>query len=119
MRRREFIKLIGGAVTTGPIAAHAQQPQRMRRIGVLMGAADDSEGQARARSFEQALNQLGWMAGQSVRIDYRWDARDDPQQARLYAAELVGLAPDAIVSQGSQNSEAVSKRNAHHSDYLR
>jgi putative tryptophan/tyrosine transport system substrate-binding protein len=108
MRRREFITVLGGAAAW-PFAARAQQLQRMRRIGILMGASNDSQGQARAKSFEQALDQLGWMVGQNVLIDYRWSARDDPQQARLYAAELIALAPDAIVPQGSQNSEAVLK----------
>jgi len=109
MQRREFITLFGGAAATWPIGARAQQPERVRRIGVLMGAANDSEGQARARTFEQALDRFGWILGRNIRIDYRWGARDDPQQARMYAAQLIALAPDAIVPQGSQNSEALAQ----------
>lgn len=109
MKRREFIALISGTVAAWPLSARAQQLQRTRRIGVLMGAANDSQGQALAKSFEQALDQLGWIIGKNVLIDYRWGARDDPQKARLYAAELIALAPDAIVPQGSQNSEALLK----------
>jgi putative tryptophan/tyrosine transport system substrate-binding protein len=109
VRRRDFITLVGGTAIAWPRSVRAQQLQRMRRIGVLMGAANDSVGQDRARSFEQALDRLGWIIGQNVLIDYRWGARDDPQQARIYAAELVALAPDALVPQGSQNSEALLK----------
>jgi putative ABC transport system substrate-binding protein len=108
-RRREFIALLGGAAATWPLAARAQQPDQVRRIGVLMGAANDSEGQARARTFEQGLNRLGWMIGRNLRINYRWGARDNPQQARSYAAELIALAPNVVVTQGSQNSEALLK----------
>jgi hypothetical protein len=81
----------------------------VRRIGVLLGAANDSEGQARARNFQQGLDRLGWMIGRNLRIDYRWGARDNPQQARSYAAELIALAPNVVVTQGSQNSEALLK----------
>jgi putative tryptophan/tyrosine transport system substrate-binding protein len=109
MRRRDFITLVGSTAVVWPLSARAQQLQRVRRIGVLMGAANDSQGQARARSFEEALDRFGWIMGQNVLIDYRWGARDDPQKARLYAAELIALAPDAIVPQGSQNSEALLK----------
>jgi len=109
MRRRDFITLVGGVTAGWPLAVRAQQPERVRRIGVLMGAANDLQGQARARSFEQALDRLGWIIGQNVLIDYRWGARDNPQQAGLYAAELIALSPDAIVPQGSQNSEALAK----------
>ena len=84
--RREVITLLGGAAAAWPLAARAQQAERVRRIGILMGAANDSVGQARARTFEQALNLLGWETGRNVRIDYRWGARDNPEQARAYAA---------------------------------
>ena len=71
MRRREFITLLGGAAVAWPLAARAQQPERMRRIGVLMNlAADDPEGQARLAAFLQGLQQLGWTDGRNVRIDY-------------------------------------------------
>jgi putative ABC transport system substrate-binding protein len=100
MKRRDFITLLGGAVAW-PLAAHAQQPERMRRIGVLIPyAADDPEGQARIAAFLQGLQQLGWTEGRNVRIDYRWSA-GDADRARRYAAELVALAPDVILASGT------------------
>jgi ABC-type uncharacterized transport system substrate-binding protein len=108
VKRREFIVLLGGAAAW-PLAARAQQPERMRRIGILMGAAKDSEGQDRAKTFEQGIDRLGWATGRNIQIDYRWGARDNPDQARTYAAELVAMAPDLILAQGSQNSEALVK----------
>ena len=100
MRRREFITLLGGAAAW-PLAARAQQPERVRRIGVLMNlAADDPEGQARIAAFLQELQQLGWTDGRNVRIEYRW-AAGDAERIRKYAAELVALAPDVILAPGS------------------
>jgi putative ABC transport system substrate-binding protein len=100
MRRREFIALIGGAAAWS-LAARAQQPERIRRIGVLMpGTADDAEYQARMAAFLQGLQQLGWTDGSNVRIDTRW-ATGDANLFRKYAAELVGLAPDVIFAPGS------------------
>ena len=100
MQRRHFITLLGGAAAW-PLAARAQQPDRMRRIGVLTGtSADDPNNKARRAAFEQALQQLGWTEGRNVRIDYRWSA-GDADRSRKYAAELVALAPDVIVSSGS------------------
>ncbi|HEY4836309.1 MAG TPA: ABC transporter substrate-binding protein [Bradyrhizobium sp.] len=97
MRRREFIGLIGGAVAW-PIKARAQQADRMRRIGVLMGsAADDSESQARIAAFAQGLAQLGWADGRNVRIDTRW-ATTNADDIRRHAAELAALAPDVILA---------------------
>jgi putative tryptophan/tyrosine transport system substrate-binding protein len=97
MRRREFIALLGGAAAW-PLAARAQQPERMRRIGVLMAsAADDSESQARIAGFLQGLQQLGWADGRNVRIDTRW-ATTNPDDIRRHAAELVALAPDVILA---------------------
>ena len=99
MRRREFIALIGGAATW-PLTARAQQPDRMRRIGVLMPlAADDPEAQARLAAFAQGLQELGWTDGRNVRIDTRWGA-GDADEIRKYAAELVALAPDVILAAG-------------------
>jgi hypothetical protein len=73
MRRREFITLLSGAAVAWPIAARAQQPERMRRIGVLINlAADDPQGQVRLAAFQQGLQQLGWTDGRNVRIDARW-----------------------------------------------
>jgi ABC-type uncharacterized transport system substrate-binding protein len=100
MRRRGFITLLGGAVAWPP-AALAQQPERMRRIGVLMTInADDAEAQARIAAFVQGLQQLGWTVGKNVRIDYRF-AGIDADTLRKYAAELVALAPDVILAQSS------------------
>ena len=96
MRRRAFIKLLGAAAAASPLAAHAQQPERVRRIGVLMGLAEnDPEGQARVAAFRQGLEQLGWTDGLNARIDYRW-AAGEGSRAVTYAAELVAFAPDVI-----------------------
>ena len=100
LRRREFIIVLGGAASW-PLAVRAQQPERMRRISVLMTtAADDSEGQARMVAFVQGLQQLGWTNGRNVRIEIRWSAAD-ADRIRKYAAELVALAPDVILAPGS------------------
>ena len=100
MRRREFITLLGGA-TAWPLAASAQQRERMRRIGVLMNqAADDPEGQARLVAFVQGLQQLGWTDRRNVHIDTRWTAGDD-ERMRKYAAEFAALAPDVVLATGS------------------
>ena len=94
MRRREFITLLGGAAAAWPLAARAQQPERMRRIGALMSpAADDPEGQSRLLALAQGLQESGWTLGRNVRIDIRWGA-GDAERYRRYAAELVALAPD-------------------------
>ena len=99
--RREFITLLGGAAAVAwPLAARAQQAERMRHIGVLMAvAADDPEGQARIAAFLQGLQQSGWAVGHNVRIDTRWGA-GDADRMRRYAAELVSLAPDVILASG-------------------
>src|SRR5262245_3304768 len=100
MRRREFITLLGGAAAW-PFAARAQQPGRMRRIGVLMNfAADDPEGQARMAAFHQGLQESGWTLGRNAQIDVRWSAVD-AESSRRYAAEVVGLAPDVILASAS------------------
>jgi putative ABC transport system substrate-binding protein len=100
MQRRKFITLLGAATAAWPLAAHAQQPERMRRIGVLMSlAADDSQGQARLNAFVQGLQELGWTEGRNLQIDSRW-AAGEGAQGRKYAAELVALAPDAILASG-------------------
>jgi putative ABC transport system substrate-binding protein len=100
MKRRAFIALLGGAATL-PLTARAQQAERMRRIGWLTAiAADDPEGQARLTAFVQGLQRLGWTVGQNVRIDYRWGG-SNVDDIRKYAAELVALAPDAILAQSS------------------
>ncbi len=96
MRRRAFITLLGGA-TAWPLAARAQQPDRIRRIGVLNPfAEDDPEVRANLTAFRQALEKLGWTDGRNVRIDYRWGSAD-PARIRVQAKELVGLQPDVIL----------------------
>jgi putative ABC transport system substrate-binding protein len=100
MRRRTFISLLGGAAAW-PLAARAQQAEKVRRIGVLQPlAADDPESPARVTAFAQGLQQFGWTDGRNVRIDYRW-AAGDTDRYRRYAAELVALAPDVILASSS------------------
>ena len=94
MRRRAFITLLGGAVAW-PLAARAQQPERMRRVGVLMTlAADDPEAATRIGAFLQGMQEFGWTIGRNIRIDYRWSP--DVNSIFRYATELVALAPDVI-----------------------
>jgi putative ABC transport system substrate-binding protein len=100
MRRRDFIKGIAGGVAAWPLAARAQQGERIRRIGVLMNrAADIPEGHDRLAAFHQGLQELGWRIGHNVRIDTRWSA-DNADQSAKYAAELVALAPDIVLKSG-------------------
>src|SRR5215470_6039301 len=112
MRRREFITLLGGgaALSTGlwPLTAHPQQ--RVRRIGILFGgfAADDPEGQARMTALIQGLQERGWADGRNARIDYRY-AVGDPERLRKYAAEMVALAPDVVVSGGLAAAAALQQ----------
>jgi putative ABC transport system substrate-binding protein len=108
MRRREFISLFGAAAMR-PLAARAQQLERIRRIGVLMNvAADDAEGQARIAAFLQALQQLGWSDGRNVRIDYRWAAGDAGRFHR-YAEELLALVPDVILASATPSVQALQQ----------
>jgi ABC-type uncharacterized transport system substrate-binding protein len=100
MNRRALITLLGGAAAW-PLAARAQQVEKVRRIGVLQPlAADDPESPARVTAFAQGLQQFGWTDGRNVRIDYRW-AAGDTDRYRRYAAELVALAPDVILASSS------------------
>jgi putative ABC transport system substrate-binding protein len=100
LKRREFITLLGGAAAW-PLAAHAQQRERMRRIGALMPlAADDAIAQARNAAFLQGLQQSGWTVGQNIQIEYRWSGGNDELTHR-YAAELAALAPEVILASGS------------------
>src|SRR5262247_282360 len=109
MKRRAFITLLGGAAAAWPLPVLAQQKERVRRIGVLMNyASDDAEGQARLAAFHQGLQQLGWTVGRNVQIDYRWGA-GDPDRIRKFAAELVALAPDVILSTGSPSVAALQQ----------
>ena len=100
MRRRDLIKGFAGSAIAWPLGAGAQQAQSVRRIGVLTPfAADDPEAKARVEAFVEALQQLGWSVGRNVQIDIRWGA-GDAERTRHYAAELVALAPDAILAAG-------------------
>src|SRR6516162_7163120 len=101
IRRREFISLLGGAAVPWPLAASAQQRERVRRIGMLNTfAAEDPEGQARIAALLQALQPLGWTVGTNLRIDHRWGT-GDAATTRKNAAELVALAPDVILTSGA------------------
>ena len=98
MRRREFIRFLGGAAVTWPLAARAQQRDRMRRIGVLDGvSADDPQSRIRHAAFLQGLGDLGWKVGRNLQVDFRVGAARHPG----YAAELVALAPEVILAIGS------------------
>jgi putative tryptophan/tyrosine transport system substrate-binding protein len=100
MKRREFITLIGGAVAAWPLAARAQQPSQMRRVGVLMSTgASDPEGQSRLAAFIQGLQELNWAVGRNIEIDIRWVA-SNADNIRKYAAELAAVAPDVMLVSG-------------------
>jgi len=101
VKRRKFIAFVGGAAATWPVAVLAQQPERVRRIGVLMSqVANDADSLAQIGAFTQALQRLGWTDGRNVRIDTRWGG-GDTEVIRKYAAELIALAPDVILAPGN------------------
>ena len=107
MRRRQFLGALGSAAAGWPLAARAQQSERMRRIGVLMGYAEsDRQGQANVAAFRMGLQKLGWVEGRNVRIDYRWGALDAEAMQR-FAKELVTLQPDLILTQNTPATAAV------------
>jgi putative ABC transport system substrate-binding protein len=108
MKRREFITLLGGAAAW-PLGARAQQPERMRRIGVLMNLpADSPEAPARVEAFAQGLAELGWTIGHNVRIEYRWGA-GNAEAFRKYAAELMAYAADVILASGTLSVAALQR----------
>jgi putative tryptophan/tyrosine transport system substrate-binding protein len=108
-RRKFLATLVGGAAAAWPLAARAQQGERVRRIGVLMSTAvDDPQDPARLAGFAQGLQELGWTIGRNLRIDYRWGA-SSPDNARKYAAELVALAPDVMLASGTIALAAVQQ----------
>jgi putative ABC transport system substrate-binding protein len=105
MRRRELITFLSGAAVVCAVTARAQQPDRMRLIGVLQGlAADDPEGKIRFAAFQQGLQQFGWTVGRNVRFDHRW-GEGNTDVMRRQAAELAALAPDVVLTTGSQATE--------------
>ena len=109
MKRREFITLLGGAAASWPIAARAQQPDRVRRIGVMIANAENEpEGQDRVAAFRRGLQELGWVEGRNLRVDYRW-ATGEPNRARALARELVNLEPDVILANGTPALSALHK----------
>jgi putative tryptophan/tyrosine transport system substrate-binding protein len=106
IRRREFMILLGAAAAAWPLAAGAQQPDRVRRVGVLMGIADDFEGQARIAVFRQALQALGWSEGRNIQFIYRWSG-GDVAHARKFAKELLDLRSDVILTNSTPPTVAV------------
>jgi putative ABC transport system substrate-binding protein len=101
-RRREFITLIGGAAVGWPLAARAQQPDRKRRIGVLMAHAEnDTEFRDYLSAFREGLQKLGWAEGRNIQIDSRWGALDDAEARQRSAKELIALQPDVILTQNT------------------
>jgi putative ABC transport system substrate-binding protein len=102
MRRRDFIKVIVGSAAAWPVTTRAQQPERMRRIGVLMGYPEgDKQAQAGVSALRKELENLGWIEARNIQSDYRW-AGPDPDRARTFAKELIGMSPDVIVSSTNQ-----------------
>jgi len=102
MQRRQFIALLGGAAAAWPLAARAQQPDRMQRIGMLMGYAEsDREGHAFVAAFRDGLQKLGWTEGRNIRMDTRWAKPDDAELMQRYAKDLIALQPDLILSHGT------------------
>ena len=102
MRRREFIALLGGALAVQAIPANAQEPIRVRTVGVLMGLANDVETKARVQAFEQGLEREGWSVGQNLRIEYRY-AEGDSVRMQALAKELVELNPTAFLATARQS----------------
>ena len=110
MTRREFITLLGGAAAAWPLAAHAQQAERMRRIGVLMlGGETDPDQLGRVAAFQEAFAKLGWAEGRNVQIDLRF-AAVDPERIRSYSAAMLSQAPDVILANGTPILEAFQKQ---------
>jgi len=109
MRRREFITLLGGAAASWPLAARAQQSDKMRRIGVLVGQAEnDSDVKARLTGFREALAKAGWSEGRNVNVDYRFAAAR-AEHVEALAKELVALQPDVIIAQGTSVTAALQR----------
>ena len=107
--RREFITLLGGAAAAWPLRARAQQPERVRRIGVLMlYPKNDPQGQLRATAFQEGLQKLGWVVGRNVQIDFQWGF-GDADWIRSAAAELLRQAPDLILANGTPAAKTMQQ----------
>jgi ABC-type uncharacterized transport system substrate-binding protein len=112
MRRREFITLLGGAAAAWPLAARAQQPERMRRIGVLIQVAEgDPQARTEVMAFLRSLHELGWSEGRNLRVDTRWGG-GDANRIRKYAAELVALAPEVVLALGGTVAGALQQASS-------
>jgi putative ABC transport system substrate-binding protein len=109
MRRRDFIKVVGGVAVTWPVDVRAQRGERMRRIGVLIGVEDDIEGQARLAAFRKGMLDLGWSEGRDLQMDVRFTA-GNADRARIYAVELIKSAPDVILANTSTVVTALKER---------
>jgi putative ABC transport system substrate-binding protein len=108
VKRREFIRLLGGAAAAWPLAARAQQPDRVRPIGVLMGYAEsDREGQAFIAAFREGLQKLGWAEGRNIGIDFRWAEASDVESMQRFAKDLVALQPDLILTSSTPTTAAL------------
>ena len=108
LKRREFITLLGGAAAAWPLAARAQQPQRMRRIGVLMTLAEsDPDARAFVAAFREGLQKHGWTDGRNIRIDTRWGTLGDAESRQRLATELVALQPELVLSQNTPTTAAL------------
>jgi putative ABC transport system substrate-binding protein len=108
MRRRDFITLVSGAAVTRPLAAYAQQPERMRLIGVLMSVEENAEGNTELSAFTQGLAESGWTDGRNLRMEVRWGG-GDVNRTRTFAKELVALQPDVILAQGTPGTAALQR----------
>src|SRR5512133_2546069 len=104
--RRKFLATLGGAAVAWPLPARGQQAERVRRIGLLMGTADDREGQARVTALKQGLQELGWIDGRNIQIEARFGGAD-AGRIRAHAAELVALAPDVLVGHTTPGTRAL------------
>ena len=108
MRRREFISVLGGALAAWPLATRAQQPERMRRVGVLMSLPQMIPAEDEVVAFHQGLTALGWVEGRNIRIEFRWPG-GDVERARAFAKELVGLNPDVLVGRSTPTTAALKQ----------
>ena len=112
MRRREFVTLLGGAAVAWPLSARAQQPDRIRRVGVLMGLAeDDPDSKTRLGAFRQGLEKLGWSEGRNIHLDVRFALPANEQQVQMLVKELLALSPDVIVAQSTAPTAAFRRES--------